>query len=170
MLPADRWAAWRDRPVGACYAPEGFAADGFVHCTDGAEQVVATANRYYRADPRAFVVLELDLASVGAVALRRRGSALPARVWAARARRRQVRRTVPPRARWDVHDNRRGIAGLTAGLQRAGSRAGLTRAGWSAPAGLTAGLPRAGPGAGPSARRAPPVALTHQRRPGPATP
>ena len=66
MLPADRWAAWRDGPVGARYEPEGFAADGFVHCTDGPEQMVATANRYYRADPRAFVVLELDLASVGA--------------------------------------------------------------------------------------------------------
>ncbi len=66
MLPADRWAAWRDGPAGVRYEPEGFAADGFVHCTDGAEQMVATANRHYRADRRAFVVLELDLASVGA--------------------------------------------------------------------------------------------------------
>jgi uncharacterized protein (DUF952 family) len=66
MLPADRWAAWRDGPVDARYEPEGFAADGFVHCTDGAGPMIETANRHYRADPRAFVVLELDLAEVGA--------------------------------------------------------------------------------------------------------
>ena len=66
MLPVDRWVAWRDEPAHARYEPEAFAADGFVHCTDGAEQMVATANRHYRADPRAFVVLELDLAAVGA--------------------------------------------------------------------------------------------------------
>ena len=66
MLPAERWAAWRGAPVDAGYEPEGFAADGFVHCTDGAAEMVATANRHYRADPRAFVVVELDLAAVGA--------------------------------------------------------------------------------------------------------
>jgi uncharacterized protein (DUF952 family) len=66
MLPAVRWSAWRDGPPGASYEPEGFAADGFVHCTDGEEEMVATANRHYRADPRVFVVLELDLAAVGA--------------------------------------------------------------------------------------------------------
>jgi uncharacterized protein (DUF952 family) len=66
MLPADRWAAWRDGPAEARYEPEGFAADGFVHCTDGAEQMTATANRHYRADPRAFVVLELNLAAIDA--------------------------------------------------------------------------------------------------------
>lgn len=66
MLPAERWAAWRDGPPGATYEPEGFAADRFVHCTDGEEEMVATANRHYRTDPRAFVVLELDLAAVGA--------------------------------------------------------------------------------------------------------
>ena len=66
MLPAHRWAAWRDGPDDARYEPEGFVADGFVHCTDGTDQMIATANRHYRADPRAFVVLELDLAAVGA--------------------------------------------------------------------------------------------------------
>jgi len=51
MLPADRWAAWRDGPVGARYEPEGFAADGFVRCTDGAEQMgadVPPRGRYHR--------------------------------------------------------------------------------------------------------------------------
>lgn len=66
MLTAERWAAWRDGPSDASYVPDGYAADGFVHCTDGTEQMIATANRHYRADPRPFVVLELDLAAVGA--------------------------------------------------------------------------------------------------------
>ncbi len=66
MLAAERWAVWRDGPPNALYEPEGFAADGFVHCTDGAGQTVATANRHYRSDPRPFVVLELDLGAVGA--------------------------------------------------------------------------------------------------------
>jgi uncharacterized protein (DUF952 family) len=66
MLAADRWAAWRDGPSDALYAPDGYAADGFVHCTDGAGQIVATANRHYRSDPRPFVVLELDLSAAGA--------------------------------------------------------------------------------------------------------
>jgi uncharacterized protein (DUF952 family) len=66
MLAADRWAAWRDGPSDALYEPDGYAADGFVHCTDGAGQIVATANRHYRSDPRPFVVLELDLSAAGA--------------------------------------------------------------------------------------------------------
>jgi uncharacterized protein (DUF952 family) len=66
MLPADRWAAWRDGPLDARYEPEGFATDGFVHCTDGDDEMLATANRHYGADPRAFVVLDLDLAALGA--------------------------------------------------------------------------------------------------------
>ena len=66
MLAADRWAAWRDGPSYALYEPDGYAADGFVHCTDGARQMVATANRHYRSDPRPFVVLELDLSAAGA--------------------------------------------------------------------------------------------------------
>ncbi len=66
LLAAERWAAWRDGPLDASYEPEGYATDGFVHCTDGADQTVATANRHYRSDPRPFVVLELDLGAVGA--------------------------------------------------------------------------------------------------------
>lgn len=64
MLAAERWAAWCDGPPDAPYEPEGYAADGFVHCTDGADQMVATANRHYRSDARPFVVLELDLGAV----------------------------------------------------------------------------------------------------------
>ena len=28
------------------YVPEAFDADGFIHCSDGIENVIATANRY----------------------------------------------------------------------------------------------------------------------------
>ena len=34
------------------YVPEDFANDGFIHCTDGVENVIATANRYLREDSR----------------------------------------------------------------------------------------------------------------------
>jgi uncharacterized protein (DUF952 family) len=41
------------------------ADEGFLHCTDGAAAMVATANRHYREDPRSFLVLTLDLERVG---------------------------------------------------------------------------------------------------------
>jgi uncharacterized protein (DUF952 family) len=50
------WEAQRARTV---YVPEAFAADGFVHCTDGEDAVIETANRYYRDDPRGYVVLTI---------------------------------------------------------------------------------------------------------------
>jgi uncharacterized protein (DUF952 family) len=36
-------------------------AEGFIHCTDGAAEMVATANRHYASDPREFVILTVDL-------------------------------------------------------------------------------------------------------------
>jgi uncharacterized protein (DUF952 family) len=39
--------------------------EGFIHCTDGDDELVATANRHYRADPRPFVVLTVDLDAAG---------------------------------------------------------------------------------------------------------
>ena len=62
MLPAEVWAS-RDRA--APYAPAGYAEEGFIHCTDGDDGMVATANRFYRADPRPFVVLTVDLEATG---------------------------------------------------------------------------------------------------------
>jgi uncharacterized protein (DUF952 family) len=35
--------------------------EGFIHCTDGAVEMVATANRHYAAEPGTFVVLTVDL-------------------------------------------------------------------------------------------------------------
>jgi uncharacterized protein (DUF952 family) len=48
------------------YLPSAFAADGFIHLTDGADELATTGNRYYRADPRAFLALAIDLARVTA--------------------------------------------------------------------------------------------------------
>jgi len=67
MLRAERWAAWRAAPAPAArYEPDGFAADGFVHCTDGDLEMLAVANRFHGPMPGSFVVVDLDLALTGA--------------------------------------------------------------------------------------------------------
>jgi uncharacterized protein (DUF952 family)/uncharacterized protein YciI len=62
LVPAQTWA---ERDPAASYAAASLEAEGFVHCTDGAAAMVATANRHYRADPRAFLVLTVDLDATG---------------------------------------------------------------------------------------------------------
>jgi uncharacterized protein (DUF952 family)/uncharacterized protein YciI len=62
LVPADAWAS-RD-PV-APYAAPSLAGEGFIHCTDGSAAMVDTANRRYRADPRSFLVLTVDLDATG---------------------------------------------------------------------------------------------------------
>jgi uncharacterized protein (DUF952 family) len=63
LVPREEWqAADPAQP----YTPAAFGADGFVHCTDGAFEVAATANRYYSAVPGDLLVLTLDLARVSA--------------------------------------------------------------------------------------------------------
>ncbi|MFN8535779.1 MAG: DUF952 domain-containing protein [Dehalococcoidia bacterium] len=42
------------------YLPPAFDEEGFIHCTDGAEEMANTANRHYSGDERAFLVLVLD--------------------------------------------------------------------------------------------------------------
>ena len=62
LVPVAAWdAADSDRPYGAA----SLATEGFIHCTDGAEELVATANRHYRDDPRPFLVLTIDLDRAG---------------------------------------------------------------------------------------------------------
>ena len=52
LLPAARWEAWRADPDPAArYAPAGFDAEGFVHCTDGDGEMLAVANRFYAGEP-----------------------------------------------------------------------------------------------------------------------
>lgn len=64
LTPAEAWQAVADDPSASLTAPS-LAEEGFIHCTDGTEAMVATANRHYRADPRAFVVLAIDLDRAG---------------------------------------------------------------------------------------------------------
>lgn len=64
LTPVEAWQAVADDPTAALSAPS-LADEGFIHCTDGAEAMLATANRHYRADPRAFVVLAIDLDRAG---------------------------------------------------------------------------------------------------------
>jgi uncharacterized protein (DUF952 family) len=58
LAPREVWDGQRTQHT---YVPEAFAVDGFVHCTDGEEAVIDTANRYYRTDPRDYVVLTIEV-------------------------------------------------------------------------------------------------------------
>ena len=57
LTPRQEWEA---QAKDGSYAPEAFAAEGFIHCTDGDEKVVAVGNRYYRGDARPFVCLVIE--------------------------------------------------------------------------------------------------------------
>lgn len=61
-LASREW--YERRRENAPYVPEAYADDGFVHCTDGLDEVVQTANRYYRGDRRQYVLLVIDTAKV----------------------------------------------------------------------------------------------------------
>jgi uncharacterized protein (DUF952 family) len=63
LTPAEWWAA--ADPAAPLRAPS-LDDEGFIHCTTGADELVATANRHYRDDPRSFVVLTVALDRVSA--------------------------------------------------------------------------------------------------------
>ncbi len=50
----------------ADYVPAAYAQDGFIHCTDGAEQVAQTGTRYYRENPEPFYYVYIDTTQVRA--------------------------------------------------------------------------------------------------------
>ena len=58
LLPA---ATWESADEAAPYAAASLAHEGFIHCTDGAEALGATFDRYFLADHRPFVALTVDL-------------------------------------------------------------------------------------------------------------
>jgi uncharacterized protein (DUF952 family) len=62
LVPVETWTA--SDPARPYEAPS-LATEGFIHCTDGAEEMVATANRHYRDDPRPFLLLTIDLDAAG---------------------------------------------------------------------------------------------------------
>lgn len=61
-LVPDPW--YTAQPPDQAYLPEPFDHEGFVHLTHGIEPVIAAGNRYYRSDPRSYVVLTVDLTKV----------------------------------------------------------------------------------------------------------
>jgi uncharacterized protein (DUF952 family) len=62
LVPAEVWATI-DRSVP--YEAPSLASEGFIHCTDGEDELLATANRHYRGDPRPFLALTVDLEAAG---------------------------------------------------------------------------------------------------------
>ena len=58
-------AVWDAHDPGVPYLPAAYPVDGFVHCTDGDGLMVEVANRFYRDDPRSFLLLTLDLDRTG---------------------------------------------------------------------------------------------------------
>jgi len=57
LAPAARWGDW---PAGASYLPAEYDADGFVHCTAGAELMLRVANAFYHGVPGDFVLLVIE--------------------------------------------------------------------------------------------------------------
>ena len=49
-------------PAAAEYLPAAYASEGFIHTTRHLAMIPAVANRYYRADPRPYLLLTVDLA------------------------------------------------------------------------------------------------------------
>jgi uncharacterized protein (DUF952 family) len=58
LTPLEWWEA--ADPKAPLSAPS-LGTEGFIHCTTGADEMVATANRHYATDPRPFVVVTVDL-------------------------------------------------------------------------------------------------------------
>jgi len=62
LCPVEVWNAQRNADT---YFPEAYAQDGFIHCTDGDEELIAVGNRFYQDDSREFIVLSIDLSANG---------------------------------------------------------------------------------------------------------
>ena len=63
LTPRDSWEMQSSH---VAYVPERFADEGFIHCTDTIEEVVAVGNRYYQGDERQYFLLEIDCGAVAA--------------------------------------------------------------------------------------------------------
>ncbi len=63
MTPVEIWEAQRES---VHYRPEAFDAEGFIHCTDNIDELVAVGNRYYQEDPRNWIAVEIDCDGVAA--------------------------------------------------------------------------------------------------------
>ncbi len=63
LVPVDYWEA---QPADRPYTPADFEREGFIHCTQGDEQIAVVGNRYYRHDQRAWHVVVIDVNAVHA--------------------------------------------------------------------------------------------------------
>ena len=63
LVPRTEWEA--SDPTQP-YVPDAFGSEGFVHCTDGADEVAATANRYFADFQGELLALVLDRARLSA--------------------------------------------------------------------------------------------------------
>jgi uncharacterized protein (DUF952 family) len=63
LVPVDVWSG---TDATQPYEAGSLATEGFIHCTDGEAELIATANRHYREDERPFLALTVDLDRVGA--------------------------------------------------------------------------------------------------------
>ena len=59
-------AEWHATDPSQPYVPSAFAADGFVHCTDGAAELAATADRYFSQLDSELLALVLDVSRLTA--------------------------------------------------------------------------------------------------------
>ena len=56
LVPEEVWSRYRHSDE---YIPDAFEHDGFIHCTNGLQELVAVGNRYYTADHRPYRALIL---------------------------------------------------------------------------------------------------------------
>jgi uncharacterized protein (DUF952 family) len=61
LIPAPVWEAVQGE---SSYTPEAYESDGFIHCTNGVDQMVQVANWFYTSDTRPFKVLVLDVNAI----------------------------------------------------------------------------------------------------------
>lgn len=61
LVPTTVWEDQKSRPN---YTPEAYAADGFIHCTNGLDQLLKIANMFYVLDPRPFTTLVLAVSDI----------------------------------------------------------------------------------------------------------
>jgi len=61
LVPVEEWEA---KKALESYTPEGFEQEGFIHATNGLDELVAVGNRYYRDDARDYMALVLDVANI----------------------------------------------------------------------------------------------------------
>jgi uncharacterized protein len=62
-------AEWQAFDSTGIYEPASLEAEGFVHCTDDIATLLGVANRFYRSVAGDVLVLELDVAALGALVL-----------------------------------------------------------------------------------------------------